>query len=315
MESASLSNRSNVVERFIRNRPKPTPGRKYIPLGIKLILSGTSAASATLVTHPFDVLKVNLQMNASTVTSGSSPTSLFLKSVKDRGISILYSGVTAAVMRQLSYGSARLAIFDSLMTMDSNGATPGFGKKLLFSGTAGGIGALVGNPADMTLVRMAADSRLPAEERRNYKNVFDALSRIRKEEGILAWWKGSTPTVARCVVVNVAQLTTYSQAKEELLGRGYIKEDGIKCHVAASMIAGLVATFATQPVDVVKTRVQNAHGSVQPGVVQALRQIARDEGVMALWKGFWPSYARMGPQTTIMFILFEALKKQYQNMA
>lgn len=34
--------------------------------------------------------------------------------------------------------------------------------------TAGGLGALVGSPADLTLIRMQADTNLPPAERRNY---------------------------------------------------------------------------------------------------------------------------------------------------
>lgn len=292
---------------------------KYIPVGIKILLSGTSAVGATLVTHPFDVVKVNLQVSgvSAPTPTAQSPLQMIAQSMRDKGPKFLYSGVGAAVLRQLSYGSARLAIFDSFMTAyeTKDGAPPSFDRKVMFSAIAGGIGAIIGNPADMTLVRMAADSRLPPDQRRNYQNVFDALSRIKKEEGVLAWWKGSTPTVARCVVVNVSQLTTYSQAKQELLNRGYIKEDGLKCHVVSSMIAGLVATLATQPVDVVKTRIQNMKQGQNMGVISCLAQIARTEGVPALWRGFLPAYARMGPQTTIMFILFETLKKRYQELA
>ena len=43
--------------------------------------------------------------------------------------------------------------------------------------TAGGLGALVGSPADLTLIRMQSDSTLPAAARRNYKNVGDAMVR------------------------------------------------------------------------------------------------------------------------------------------
>lgn len=42
---------------------------------------------------------------------------------------------------------------------------------------AGGLGALVGTPADLTLIRMQADSTLPVEQRRNYKGVGDAMVR------------------------------------------------------------------------------------------------------------------------------------------
>ena len=238
---ASVSTGSSILQRMIR----PTGARrrpKYIPVGFKILFSGTSAVGATLVTHPFDVVKVNLQVSAESSPKpnvAQSPLRMIAQSVRNNGPTFLYSGVGAAVLRQLSYGSVRLAIFDTFMTSyeTKDGTPPSFSNKVVFSAIAGGIGAIIGNPADMTLVRMAADSRLPPEQRRNYQNVFDALSRIRKEEGMLAWWKGATPTVARCVVVNVSQLTTYAQVKQELLNRGYIKEDGLKCHVVSSMVS------------------------------------------------------------------------------
>jgi len=54
---------------------------------------------------------------------------------------------------------------------------------LYISLVAGGIGALVGTPADAALVRMQSDSTLPINERRGYKNVVDALVRMAREEG------------------------------------------------------------------------------------------------------------------------------------
>lgn len=55
--------------------------------------------------------------------------------------------------------------------------------------TAGGIASFVGNPTEVALIRMTSDGRLPAVERRNYRNVFDALGRIYKEEGVFSLWK------------------------------------------------------------------------------------------------------------------------------
>ena len=85
--------------------------------------------------------------------------------------------------------------------------------------TAGAMGAFVGTPADVALVRMTVDSRLPEAERRCYKSVFDAWSRIIKEEGVAALWTGCIPTIGRAMVVNVCQLSTQSQAKEEIYKR------------------------------------------------------------------------------------------------
>jgi hypothetical protein len=57
---------------------------------------------------------------------------------------------------------------------------------------AGGFGAVIGTPAEVALIRMTSDGRLPPEQRRGYKNVFDALLRICREEGVLAMWRGCT---------------------------------------------------------------------------------------------------------------------------
>ena len=69
---------------------------------------------------------------------------------------------------------------------------------------------------------MTADGRLPAAERRNYKNVFDAIMRMIREEGLFTLWRGAIPTMGRAMVVNAAQLASYSQAKQVLMSTGKI---------------------------------------------------------------------------------------------
>lgn len=48
---------------------------------------------------------------------------------------------------------------------------------------AGASGAIIGTPAEVALIRMTADGRLPLAERRNYSGVFNALLRMTREEG------------------------------------------------------------------------------------------------------------------------------------
>lgn len=81
---------------------------------------------------------------------------------------------------------------------------------------AGAAGAFVGNPTEVCLIRMTSDGRLPPNERRNYTHVGNALTRIVKEEGVLALWSGGIPTVIRAIVVNATQLGTYAQVGSEM---------------------------------------------------------------------------------------------------
>lgn len=118
---------------------------------------------------------------------------------------------------------------------------------------AGATAAIVGTPAEVALIRMTADGRLPLAERRNYSGVFNALIRIIREEGVLTLWRGCIPTMGRAMVVNAAQLATYSQAKKMLVSKMEMKE-GIVMHFTASMISGFVTTAASLPVDIAKTR-------------------------------------------------------------
>jgi len=94
---------------------------------------------------------------------------------------------------------------------------PNFATKALIGMGAGAIGAFVGTPADLTLIRMTTDGRLPPAERRNYSNALVALVRVAREEGLFALWRGAIPTMGRAMVVNAVQLATYSQAKQMLL--------------------------------------------------------------------------------------------------
>lgn len=120
-------------------------------------------------------------------------------------------------MRQVVYGTARLGIYFNLtenMKKKNGGAAPTFLQKTTASFLAGAIGSFIGNPCDLALVRFQNDTVLPPEERRNYKNVFDALGRIVKDEGVLSLWKGAMPTVTRAISLNMAMMITYDTVKE-----------------------------------------------------------------------------------------------------
>lgn len=158
---------------------------------------------------------------------------------------------------------------------------------------------------------MSTDKNLPVAEQRGYKNAFNAIFRIAREEKVTSLWKGAGPTVIRAMVVNGAQLASYSQAKEQLISTNYFTE-GILLHFCASMFSGLVTTIASMPVDIVKTRVQKA--SVKTNAVLIFTDIIRKEGFFSLWKGFTPYYARLGPHTVLTFIFLEQFNTFYKKV-
>lgn len=186
-------------------------------------------------------------------------------------------------------------------------------SKIVAGLIAGGIGAAVGNPADVAMVRMQADGRLPPAQRRNYKSVVDAITRMAKQEGVTSLWRGSSLTVNRAMLVTASQLASYDQIKETILAKGVMR-DGLGTHVTASFAAGFVAAVASNPVDVIKTRVMNMKvepGKAPPykGAIDCAMKTVKAEGPMALYKGFIPTISRQGPFTIVLFVTLEQVRK------
>lgn len=89
-------------------------------------------------------------------------------------------------------------------------------EKVGYSLLAGLIGSAIANPLDMALIRFQSDSSLPLAERRNYKNVFDALNKMNKELKFFGMWRGAVPTIVRAMAINSFTLVTYNEVKERL---------------------------------------------------------------------------------------------------
>jgi len=144
--------------------------------------------------------------------------------------------------------------------------------------------------------------------------VLDGLARIVRDEGVLSLWKGWSPNVNRAMFMTASQLATYDQFKEVLLASGYFK-DNLTTHFTASLLAGLVATTVCSPFDVIKTRVMNDKTGEYRGTLDCFLKIFRAEGPIAFFKGWTPSYTRLGPHTILTFVFLEQMKLFYFQYA
>lgn len=294
--------------------------KKDVPKYMKFVFGGTAGMLASCVVQPLDLIKNRMQLSGVGSAKKEYKTSFHaIRSiVANEGVLAMYNGLSAGLLRQATYTTTRLGIYTWLFELATgdDGKPPNFATKMGLGMCAGVCGAFVGTPAEVSLIRMTSDGRLPPAERRNYKSVVDALVRIVREEGVATLWRGAIPTMGRAMVVNGAQLASYSQAKQQLLATKYF-DDNILLHFVASMISGLITTIASMPVDIAKTRIQNMktiNGVPEyKGTTDVLLRIVRGEGPLALWKGFTPYYARLGPHTVLTFIFLEQLNQAYHQ--
>ena len=319
-------------------------------MGVKgFVEGGIASIVAGCMTHPLDLIKVRMQLqgethapnpNPGTVQSlrpalafqttslsgpGSSihvpppprvgPIAVGVRIIQLEGVSALFSGVSATVLRQTLYSTTRMGLYDILKQKwsDPKSGNMPLVRKIGAGLVAGAVGAAVGNPVDVAMVRMQADGRLPQSQRRNYKSVVDAISRMARQEGITSLWRGSSLTINRAMLVTASQLASYDQIKEMILEKGVMK-DGLGTHVTASFAAGFVAAVASNPVDVIKTRVMNMKvepGAEPPysGALDCALKTVRAEGPLALYKGFVPTISRQGPFTVVLFVTLEQVRK------
>jgi solute carrier family 25 (mitochondrial oxoglutarate transporter), member 11 len=184
------------------------------------VVGGLSAMLASTCIHPIDLSKVRLQLFATLHPGQPKPSSFSILSemAKSEGVKSIYAGLSASLMRQAVYGTARIGLhrtFSNMLKEQNNGQPLSFGMKTLAGMLSGSIAVCIGTPFDVSLVRMQADSMKPLNERRGYKHVFDAFSRVIKEEGFRKLYSGLLPNVLRGMSMNVGMLACNDQVREK----------------------------------------------------------------------------------------------------
>ena len=260
----------------------------------------SSAAPSTSYVLTFNPLAVKVRLQT---RSGNMPTSMsgtFLHILRNNGPRGLYSGISASLLRQLTYSTTRFGIYEELKSrfspvdpVTNKPAQPSFPLLVAMASTSGILGGIAGNAADVLNVRMQNDPSLPPEKRRNYKHAGDGLVRMVREEGPASLFRGVWPNSLRAAAMTASQLASYDVFKAMLL-RLTPMEDSLATHFSASFLAGVVAATVTSPIDVIKTRVMSAQGKSQ-GMVGLLKEIYAAEGLGWMFRGWVPSFLRLGP--------------------
>ncbi|KAG6308611.1 putative mitochondrial 2-oxoglutarate/malate carrier protein [Claviceps purpurea] len=289
----------------------------YMRAALPFINGGLSGMVATSVVQPVDMVKVRIQLAGEGSSGGPkpSPLSVTRQIIASGKVMDLYTGLSAGLLRQAVYTTARIGFFDTLMTSlkvraTDQGHQVGFADRAAAGLTAGGLAAMIGNPADLALIRMQSDGLKPLAERKNYKSVVDALTSIAKSEGIGALWAGAAPTVVRAMGLNFGQLAFFSEAKEQLKKKTDLSPRAQT--LSASAIAGFFASFFSLPFDFVKTRLQKqskgSDGKVAyKGMVDCFAKVAKQEGLLRFYRGFGTYYVRIAPHAMVTLIVADYL--------
>ncbi|PVU99888.1 hypothetical protein BB559_000314 [Furculomyces boomerangus] len=186
--------------------------------------------------------------------------------------------------------------------------------------TAGGLGAFMGAvaTAPFDVVRTRLQSSVYTKEVSTPKKYFAfnsaTLSTLRKiafNEGISGLYSGIGANLFGIIPSRAIQFATYGKTKQFLteLNSG-IESTGV--HLGSAITAGFVTSTLTNPIWVVKTRVQLDHSNTHKSYWKCLKHIIKNESFFGLYKGISASYLGL-TEISIQWVVYEHLKKNQKK--
>ncbi|ORZ17234.1 mitochondrial carrier domain-containing protein [Absidia repens] len=136
------------------------------------------------------------------------------------------------------------------------------------------------------------------------------LVRIKQVEGIRGYFKGLGPNLVGVIPARSINFYTYGNGKKLYTELNHGKETPM-VHLISAATAGLVTSTVTNPIWVVKTRLQlQGKNRIYKNSLDCVMHILREEGARGLYKGMSASYLGVA-EGTIQWVTYEHLKRKW----
>ncbi|GAB0135578.1 hypothetical protein EsDP_00003911 [Epichloe bromicola] len=284
------------------------------------IAGGIAACGAVTATHPFETVKIRMQLQGELQSKGHQPHHYrgplhgVRVIVKNEGVRGIYRGLGTAYIYQILLNGCRLGFYDpmrkGLATLFlKNEKAQNLGINMFCGALSGILGAAAGSPFFLVKTRLQSYSPfLPVGTQHRYRNAVDGLSQIYRAEGVGGLYRGIGAAMIRTGFGSSVQLPTYFFAKRRLVRHAGM-EEGPALHLSSSAVSGFVVCCFMHPPDTIMSRLYNQNGNLYKGVFDCLGKTIRTEGFFAIYKGFLPHLARILPHTILTLSLAEQTSK------
>lgn len=317
-----------------------TPERAFCPEDDDTLTSFqvmTAGALAGITEHvamyPIDTVKTRMQSYVA-IRHHSSVFHTARSIVSTEGLSALWRGVSAVALSAgpahalyfATYEYVRTFLTRSLQNPNLNftSDTPSLPQSSHLNPVAtalAGVCATVVNdgimtPLDVVKQRMQITSRSVG----GYSSVWQCMRNVYVNHGIGAFFAGFRATLLMNVPFTATYFTGYEFAKRLILDFRQIDVNHFSAssHCIAGGFAGAIASAATTPLDVVKTRLQT-QGEIGArryrGLLDALRVIRDEEGFQGLMRGVRPRILFHIPAAAVCWTTYEFCKHLFKQSA
>uniref|UniRef100_A0A1I7ZYH8 ADP/ATP translocase n=2 Tax=Steinernema glaseri TaxID=37863 RepID=A0A1I7ZYH8_9BILA len=191
-----------------------------------------------------------------------------------------------------------------------------FGKDFLAGATAAAIAKTVMAPAErvkIILQLQSVQSTITAEKR--YNGILDCFMRVPREQGLISFWRGNGVNIVRACSQESLSFAFKDLFKIWFLhGVDHKKQYSrfLVGNVVGGGLSGVVTYCIIYPLDFIRTRlaIDMGKGASREftGFIDCSRKIVKVDGVVGLYRGFYPSLQYIFIFRSVYFGLFDSGK-------
>jgi hypothetical protein len=256
---------------------------------------GTAAVFAVNFTHPIELVKTRMQVSG----LGLAPTISGV--MKNEGMTSFWKGIQFAWGREASYTTIKLGAYAPVRDWLGAGKESPFYLKFVAGALTGGFGSIIGNPFDVmkTLAQTSSGD----------VSLGKLVGGMYKDQGVAGFYRGVEVNIMRACVLNATKMGCYDMTKGVIVDyTGWNRKD-VKTTFFSAFSAGFFMTLTVSPWDMLRTKLmsQPTDKKIYTGFSDCAVKTIKADGVLSLWRGFIPIWARFAPQATLQLLTIEAL--------
>jgi len=268
---------------------------------VSFIAGGTAGAAESFLTYPFEFAKTRVQLRNAGVVTSKNPFKVIGDIVRNEGLKALYKGCPTLVVGTIAKDGIRFLAFDRIKSAFADPETGHLSPlRSLLAGMSAGVvsSTFAVTPSERIKTALIDDAR--SSGARRFSGPLHASKLLIAERGFAALYQGYISTTLKQMGGTSVRLGSYSIIKDYETARDI--EQTTAVNFGNGAFAGTVTAYATQPLDVIKTRAQSAKGA---GMVEAFQSILADYGIKGMWKGTTMRLGRTVFSGGILFTVYE----------
>ncbi|GAA5878222.1 hypothetical protein JCM3774_005847 [Rhodotorula dairenensis] len=280
---------------------QPPPATRPVSMPASLIAGSAGGMCQVIAGNPLDVLKTRAQLAAPGQYKGTLD--IALQTFRNEGILAFYKGVTPPLVGIAAVNSLLFAANTTARRLISPYPDRLSIAQVATAGAlAGAVQAVLASPVEMFKVRLQAQYGPNPKRLRDI--VGEMYSKYGWKNGIM---RGYWITFVREIPAYAGFYAGYEFSKRKLQKQLNTTSLPVWATLTAGGIGGLGYWTACYPLDVVKSRIQNAEQPPRGAnyIVNTFRDIYRREGAKAFVAGLTPTYLRAVPAAAATFVAFE----------